>query len=144
MGYLMPKPSLKKNINPKLGMDKGFRQWPRKTRVQSQVKSYQRLKRMVLDISLLNTKHYNVRKQVKLATIVKGDPKAPFLIATTPKCRKGATPFPRILHFTLDLYLIMLNVKQGGIKYHFLKVRTKDKVEQSKERRGTFPNLLVM
>ena len=33
---------------------------------------------------------------------------------------KGATPFPGLLHFTLDPYLIMLSVKQGGIKYHFL------------------------
>ena len=33
---------------------------------------------------------------------------------------EGATPFPGLLHFTLDLYLIMLSVKQGGIKYHFL------------------------
>ncbi len=32
---------------------------------------------------------------------------------------KGATPFRGLLHFTLDPYLIMLNVKQGGIKYHF-------------------------
>ena len=30
------------------------------TRVQSQVKSYQRLKKMVLDTALLNTQHYNV------------------------------------------------------------------------------------
>ena len=28
--------------------------------------------------------------------------------------------FPRLLHFTLDTYLIMLSVKQGGIKYNFL------------------------
>ena len=32
---------------------------------------------------------------------------------------EGATPFPGMLHFTLDTYLIMLSVKQGGIKYHF-------------------------
>ena len=32
---------------------------------------------------------------------------------------KGATPFPGLLHFTLDSYLIMLSVKQGSIKYHF-------------------------
>ena len=31
-----------------------------------------------------------------------------------------ATLFPGLLHFTLDPYLIMLSVKQGGIKYHFL------------------------
>ena len=30
-----------------------------------------------------------------------------------------ATPFPGFLHFTLDMYLIMLSVEQGSIKYHF-------------------------
>ena len=58
-------------------------------------------------------------KVVKLATIVEGDPKAPFSIATTPRCRGGRYSFSGLLHFTLDLYLIMLSVKQGGIKYHF-------------------------
>ena len=38
--------------------------------------------------------------------------KAPFSIAG-----EGATPFSRLLHFTLDPNLIMLRVKQGGIKY---------------------------
>ena len=57
---------------------------------------------------------------VKLATGVEGDPKAPFSIATTPRCRGGRYSFPRLLHFTLDPCLIMLSVKQGGIKYHFL------------------------
>ena len=33
---------------------------------------------------------------------------------------EGATPFPRLLHFTLDPFFIMLSVKQGGINYHFL------------------------
>ena len=33
---------------------------------------------------------------------------------------EGSTPFPGLLHFTFDPYLIMLSVKQGGIKYHFL------------------------
>ena len=37
-----------------------------------------------------------------LATLVEGD------------------PFPGLLRFTLDQYLIMLSVKQRGIKYHFL------------------------
>ena len=32
---------------------------------------------------------------------------------------EGATPFPRLLHLTLHLYLIILSVKQGGIKYYF-------------------------
>ena len=33
---------------------------------------------------------------------------------------KGTTLFLGLLHFTLDTYLIMLSVKQGNIKYHFL------------------------
>ena len=32
----------------------------------------------------------------------------------------SATPFPGLLHFTLDLHLITLSVKQASIKYHFL------------------------
>ena len=34
--------------------------------------------------------------KVKLATLVKGDPKAPFSIATTPSCRGGRYSFPWI------------------------------------------------
>ena len=34
----------------------------------------------------------------------------------------GCTPFPGFFHFTLDKYLIIQNVKEGGIEYHFLKV----------------------
>ena len=33
---------------------------------------------------------------------------------------EGASPFPGLLHFNLDPYLIILSVKQGCIKYHFL------------------------
>ena len=60
------------------------------------------------------------KSKVKLATIVEGNPKAPFSIATTTMCRGGRYSFPGLLYFTLDPYLIMLSVKQGGIKYHFL------------------------
>ncbi len=55
-----------------------------------------------------------------MATIVEGNPKSPFSIATTPMCRGGRYSFPGLLYLTLDPYLIMLSVKQGGIKYHFL------------------------
>ena len=48
-----------------------------------------------------------------------GDQKSPFLIATTLRCRGGGYSFPGLLHFTLDMYLILLSVKQGSIKYHF-------------------------
>ena len=63
---------------------------------------------------------FSLSSKVKLATIVEGNPKAPFSIATTPRCRGGRYSFPGLLYFTLDPYLIMLSVKQGGIKYHFL------------------------
>ena len=33
--------------------------------------------------------------------------------------REGGTPFTRLLHFTLDPYLIMLSIKQGSTKYDF-------------------------
>ena len=39
---------------------------------------------------------YIVKLKVKLATIVEGDPKAPFSIATTPRCRGGRYSIPRI------------------------------------------------
>ena len=72
---------------------------------------------MILDIFLLNTQHYkgkgkelveqskerssafhytSVVSKVKLATIVEDDPKAPFSIATTPRCRGGRYSIPRI------------------------------------------------
>ena len=54
-----------------------------------------------------------------LVTLVEGDQKAHFSKATTLKCRVGTTPFPGLHHFTLDMYLILLSAKQGGIKYHF-------------------------
>ena len=54
-----------------------------------------------------------------MATIVEGNPKAPFSIATTPRCRGGHYSFPGLLYFTLDPYLIMLSVKQGGIQIPF-------------------------
>ena len=46
-----------------------------------------------------------------METVVEGNQKVPFSIATTPRCREGATPFPGLLHFTLDTYLILLNVE---------------------------------
>ena len=33
---------------------------------------------------------------------------------------RPTTPFPGLLHFTLDLYFIVLSVKHGGIKYHYV------------------------
>ena len=48
-----------------------------------------------------------------------GDLKVPFSIVTTQRSREGCYFFPWIAKLTLDPYLIMLSVKQGGIKYHF-------------------------
>ena len=58
--------------------------------------------------------------KVKLATVVEGDQKAPFSIATTQGCMGGRYTFPWIAQLTLDPYLIILSVKQGDIKYNFL------------------------
>ena len=55
----------------------------------------------------------------KLATVVEGDLKAPFQLLLHRGVGEGTTPFPELLHFTLGTYLILLSVKQGGIKYHF-------------------------
>ena len=52
-------------------------------------------------------------------TVDKCDPKAIISIATTPVYRKWRYSFPWITALTLDLYLIMLSVKQEGIKYPF-------------------------
>ena len=49
--------------------------------------------------------------KVKLASVV--------AVTSTPKCRGGATPFFGLLPFTLDTYLILLSVMEGGIKFHF-------------------------
>ena len=57
---------------------------------------------------------------IKFPTLVEGDTKAPFSIAIAPRWGEGATLFPWLIHSTLDPYLIMPSVKQGGIKYHFL------------------------
>ena len=54
-----------------------------------------------------------------LVTVEEGDQMDPFSIATILRCREGATSFPGLLHFTLDTYVILLSVKQGGVKYHF-------------------------
>ena len=52
-----------------------------------------------------------------LATVVYDDQMVLFWIATI--VGKGVTPFPWLLHFNLDTYLILLSVKQVGIKWHF-------------------------
>ena len=53
---------------------------------------------------------------IKLATLVEGDQKATFSIATTPGCRGGCNSVPWIAL----LYPWSLPLIQGVIKYHFL------------------------
>ena len=55
-----------------------------------------------------------------MLNIIKGNPKALFSIATILRCREGRYSFPWVAPLTLDMYLVMLSVKQGGIKYRFL------------------------
>ena len=52
--------------------------------------------------------------------VVEGNPKAPFSIPPSLRYRGESYSFPWIPPLILDRYLIMLSVKQGGIKYHFL------------------------
>ena len=54
--------------------------------------------------------------KVKLVTLVEGNQKVPFSIATTSRCRGGCYSFPWIA----PLYHWSLPYKQGGIKNHFL------------------------
>ena len=56
-----------------------------------------------------------------MATVVGADQTAPFSIATTLRCRGGRYPFPWIAPLYLDTNLILLSVRQGGVKYNFLK-----------------------
>ena len=53
-----------------------------------------------------------------MLTVVEGDPKARFSLATTP-CVRTLLLFFGLFNFTLDPCLIMLSVKRGTIKYHF-------------------------
>ena len=55
----------------------------------------------------------------RLSWLTEGDLMPPFLIATTPRRKGGHIFFPLISSLTLHPYLIMLSVKQEGIKYHF-------------------------
>ena len=64
-----------------------------------------------------------IKRKEKMATLVEGVPKAPFSIATTPRCRGGRYSFLGLLYFNRDSYLIILTVNQNGLKYHFLSLR---------------------
>ena len=74
---------------------------------------------LLIRVQILNTFDCTSLRVNKLATVVEGNPKAPFSIFTIPRSSRGCYSFNGLLHFTLDPYLIMLSVKQGSIKYHF-------------------------
>ena len=64
---------------------------------------------------------WNHFKQVKTSYLTKeSNLKTPFSLTATPRCMGRHYSFPWIAPLTLKPYLIMLRVKQGGIKYHFL------------------------
>ena len=62
----------------------------------------------------------NIYIKSKVGNCCRGQPEGSLFNIYFTKMQKKATPFPGLLHFTLETYLIMLSVKQGGIKYHFL------------------------
>ena len=64
--------------------------------------------------------YIHAHTHISWPTIFEGDPNSPFLITTTQRCRGRHYSFPWIAPLTLDAYFIMLSIKQGGIKYHFL------------------------
>ena len=72
-----------------------------------------------LPVQSLDAIFFNILS--KSATVVEGDQKVPFSIVTTPRCRGGNYSFSLDCS-TLPFTLIILSVKQGGIKYHFFKV----------------------
>ena len=76
-------------------------------------------------------------------TVAKSDPKTPFSITTTPRCKGGHYLFSWIVPLTPDPYLIMLSVKQGGIKYHFWVFdRTRPGIERQSN--GPLANTLTL
>ena len=54
------------------------------------------------------------------STVVLGDPKVCFSIATTPKCREGRYSFPSIASLILDPYFIVLSLNKQASSKIFL------------------------
>ena len=48
--------------------------------------------------------------KVKLVIVVEGDPKALFTLALQQDAEEVTTNIPGLLHFTLDMYLIILSI----------------------------------
>ena len=92
------------------------------TQSNDQTVQFQTIQFSMSNLVCFNHCYESLSKVVKLVTVAKGDPKAPFSTATTPTCR-GRYTFPWITPLYLDPYLIILSVKQGSIKYHFFSLR---------------------
>ena len=58
--------------------------------------------------------------KIKVGNIVEGDPRAPFSIATTLRCRLGRYSIPWIAPLYPWSLPIVLSAKKGSIKYHLL------------------------
>ena len=81
---------------------------------------YQRVSEIICGEDALFSKIFSPNITGAYNTIkIEGYEKAPFSIATTLKCRWGRNSFPWIALLTMDPHLIMVSVKQGGIKHHF-------------------------
>ena len=68
---------------------------------------------LTIRICMINNVQYECKSKI-------GRPKAPFSLATIPRCRGGHYSFPRIAPLTLDPYLIKLGVKQDHINFFSL------------------------
>ena len=80
--------------------------------------------------------------KVKLATVVEGDQKAPFSIATTPRCREEVTLFHGLRHFNLNKYLIMLWVLSKEVSSTISKVFGMTRPEIESRSPGPLANTL--
>ena len=88
--------------------NKGPIYWSNRTKLCTNAKP-NCLNRTVLTFNVFKQKTILIKKKVKLATVVVGDQKAPFPIATTPRCREGHYSFPWIAPLYLTLYCWVLS-----------------------------------
>ena len=71
-------------------------------------------------VIVVRNKYYFIKIKVsKVGERSRGPPEGSLFDSNTPGVEEGTTPFLGLLHFILDPYLIILCVKQGGIKYQF-------------------------
>ena len=80
--------------------------------LQSQVESYKRLKKMVLDATLLNTQHYKIRIKVKLSNPGNGVAPSPTLGVVA--IEKGAFGSPTTTVANNNLYEVCLKSNGTG------------------------------